>query len=156
MHPSPRDTISRYLHEVAELPNESAKTHRFATLVGELFGGSTAPVEFSRGVEKRVRIHDTERLKHGRIDSYYGNAILEFEASLDRTLADAEYQLREYTAGVWTQEGAQRPLVCIASDGVQWRMYQPVRQKGAGRTVRVDEVRLTPLRSLTLGPATLD
>ena len=44
-----RRTLSRYLTDIRQLPNESAKTHRFSSLVTELFPGSTAPTEFAAG-----------------------------------------------------------------------------------------------------------
>jgi hypothetical protein len=75
-----RRTLSRYLADIRQLPNESAKTHRFSALISELFPGSTAPTEFAAGVEKLVRI-DTAGggSRRGFVDAYHGNAIIEFE-----------------------------------------------------------------------------
>jgi hypothetical protein len=75
-----RRTLSRYLTDVRQLPNESAKRHRFSALISELFPGSSAPTEFSAGVEKLVRV-DTlgGETKRGFMDTYYGNAVIEFE-----------------------------------------------------------------------------
>src|SRR5439155_20997808 len=91
-----RRTLSRYLTDIRQLPNESAKTHRFSALVSELFPGSTAPTEFAAGVEKLVRI-DTARggRRRGFVDAYYGNAVIEFENSLKATEAHALEQLKE-------------------------------------------------------------
>ena len=96
-----RRTLSRYLTDIRQLPNESAKTHRFSSLVSELFPGSTAPTEFAAGVEKLVRINTAGGgSKRGFVDAYHGNAIIEFENSLKATEAHALEQLREYTSAL--------------------------------------------------------
>jgi hypothetical protein len=77
--------LSNYLREVRALPNESAKTHRFAALISELFPGSPGIGEYSAGVEKFVRIDTASGQKTGRIDAYHGNAVIEFEKSLKAT-----------------------------------------------------------------------
>jgi hypothetical protein len=151
-----RDALLRFAKEIESLPNESAKTHRFYGLIGEMFKGSKAVVELSRGTEKRVRIAAAAGDKHGRIDTYYGNVIIEFETSLQATGADAEYQLREYTSGVWTAEGATRVLICVATDGKIWKTYSPVRVVGSSKKVTPDQVKLEHLRTIELTSATID
>src|SRR5439155_20664481 len=107
-----KSAMIRYLADVRSLPNESAKTHRFSALIGEVFPGTSAPTDFAAGVEKIIRIDTAAGQKRGRIDSYYGNAVIEFENSLKATGKEAERQLREYVSGVWAKEGKnQRPLI---------------------------------------------
>src|SRR5947209_2324922 len=89
-----------------------------------MFPGTSAPTAFTAGVEKFVRIDTGTGTKRGRIDAYYGNAVIEFEKSLKATGDEAERQLKEYTAGVWQKEG-RRQLVCVASDGILWKTYRP-------------------------------
>ena len=76
-----RAAVLSYLTDVRQLPNESAKTHRFAALVEGLFPGSPASTHFAAGVEKIVRVDTAKGQKRGFIDSYYGNAVIEFENS---------------------------------------------------------------------------
>jgi hypothetical protein len=123
-----------FLHDLGELPNEAAKRTRFAVLIGELFPGSKAVTKFPEGTEKIVRIDTALGRKSGRMDSYYGNAVIEFEKSLKATGKEAESQLQEYTAGLWASEPTPpRPLIAIASDGVTWRIYLPrLSDKGKG------------------------
>src|SRR5271165_5131575 len=118
-----RRILTRFVRDVRELQNEAAKTTRFSGLISELFPGSSAPTEFAAGVAKFIRI-DTATGSKGRfVDAYYGNAIIEFENSLKATEAVAKGQLKEYTSGLWKKEGkGRRPLVCIASDGVTWKV----------------------------------
>ena len=148
--------LRSYLADVRSLPNESAKTHRFATLIGEMFPGSSAVTEFSAGVEKLIRIETAAGQKRGRIDTYYGNAVIEFENSLKATGREAKHQLREYISGVWAKEGkTPRPLVAIASDGINWLTYRPTLNSDGRRKPRAEDVELELLRELTLSERTL-
>lgn len=81
--------LRSYLSDVRASPNEWATTHRFATLIGELFPGSPAGKEFAAG-EKR-----------GRIDSYYGNAVIEVEPRR-RNESEFAFGKRDFsTASAW-------------------------------------------------------
>lgn len=151
-----RRTLSRYLTDIRQLPNESAKTHRFSSLVSELFPGSTAPTEFAAGVEKLVRIDTAEGgSKRGFVDAYHGNAIIEFENSLKATEAHALEQLREYTSALWNAEGkSRRQFVCVLSDGINWKTYRPTAKPTKSRLIPED-IELQELRVLTLADDTL-
>ena len=151
-----RRTLSRYLTDLRQLRNESAKTHRFSALVAELFPGSTAPTEFAAGVEKLVRI-DTAGggSRRGFVDAYHGNAIIEFENSLKATEAHALEQLREYTSALWNREGrGRRQFVCVLSDGINWKTYRPTAKATKGK-LTPEDVELRELRVLTLADDTL-
>src|SRR5271157_2706055 len=144
LEPRVKEILRNYVREVKSLPNEAAKRSRFAALIGELFPGTTAVTEYSRGVEKLIRISRPSGEKRGHADAYYGDAIIEFEKSLSATLAEAESQLREYVAGTWQNDKAPRSLLAIASDGVNWRTYRPVLpagEKPRPETVSLDELR---------------
>ncbi|HUK60043.1 MAG TPA: hypothetical protein VLV50_12505 [Stellaceae bacterium] len=152
--------LGRYVADVRQLPNESAKTHRFSGLISELFPGSSAPTEFAAGVEKLVRIDRGDGgIKRGFIDAYHGNAVIEFENSLKATEADALRQLREYTSGVWNAESkgrkTRRPLVCVASDGVVWKTFRPTTTKRESTRLTPEDVELQELRTLTLNAESL-
>lgn len=139
-----KETLRNYLRDVKSLPNEAAKRSRFASLIAELFPGSSAVSEYARGVEKLIRIDRAEGEKRGRADAYYGSAIIEFEKSLPDTLDEAKRQLCEYVAGVWQKNGHRRSLLAIASDGVNWKIYRPVLpagEKPTPETVTLDELR---------------
>jgi hypothetical protein len=149
-----RRTLSRYLADIRQLPNESAKTHRFSALISELFPGSSAPTEFAAGVEKLVRVDTRTGLKRGFVDAYQSNAVIEFENSLKATEAHALDQLREYTSALWNAEGrSRRPLVCILSAGLNWKTYRPTTTTKGPLTP--DDVELQELRVLVLTEATL-
>ena len=154
LEPSVREVLRNYLREVKSLPNESAKRSRFASLIAELFPGSTAINEYARGVEKLIRIVRASGVKKGHADAYYGNAIIEFEKSLSATLEEAKHQLCEYVAGTWQKEKFPRPMLAIASDGVRWIVYRPVLPAGEDpepENILLDELRDFKVAEDTLG-----
>src|SRR6266550_2729116 len=126
LEPRVREILRDYVRVVKSLPNETAKRSRFAGLIAELFPGTKAITEYSRGVEKLIRIDQPKGEKRGRADAYYGNAIIEFEKSLSSTLEEAKTQLCEYVAGTWQKDKSHRPLLAIASDGINWIVYRPI------------------------------
>lgn len=153
LEPKVRETLRSYVREVKALPNESAKRSRFASLIAELFPGSTAVNEYARGVEKLIRIERTDGVKKGRADAYYGNAVIEFEKSLSATLEEAKHQLQEYVAGTWQKEKFPRPMLAVASDGIRWIIYRPVLP--AGEKPTPENILLDELRDFKVGEDTL-
>ncbi len=153
---STKQLLSEYLAQVRLLPNESAKTHRFVALVGQAFPGSAIISKLTAGIEKAIRIQLPERAKKGHIDSYFGNAVLEFEYSIKATGKVAEQQLREYCSGVWAKEGKpHRPLLAVASDGVVWRTYRPSLPSNLEEPPKPGDVSMEPLRELILTDSNL-
>src|ERR1035437_235494 len=151
-----KQLLSQYLTDVRSLPNESAKTHCFVALVGQMFPGSAIISKLTSGIEKAIRIQMPEKAKRGRIDSYFGNAVIEFEYSLKATGNVAEQQLREYCSGVWAKEGKPyRPLLAVASDGLIWRTYRPSLPLNLEEPPRPGDVSLEPLRELTVTESSL-
>lgn len=156
LEPKVKETLRGYAREVKALPNEAAKRSRFAAVIAELFPGTSAVPEFSRGVEKLIRIDHSAGQKKGRADAYYGNAIIEFEKSLSATLEEAKRQLCEYVAGTWQKEKrpSLRPLLAIATDGIRWIRYRPVLPEGKEPTpesVVLDELSDFKLTDEALG-----
>ncbi len=151
-----KQLLSEYLAEVRLLPNESAKTHRFVALVGQAFPGSAIIGKLTAGIEKAIRIQLPERAKKGHIDSYFGNAVIEFEYSIKATGKIAEQQLREYCSGVWAKEGRpHRPLLAVASDGAVWRTYRPSLPSNLEEPPKPGDVTLELLRELVVTDSNL-
>lgn len=157
MDQATRQILLDFVRTVGELPNESAKTHQFFGLLEQLFRGSRISIDVARGVEKVVRIETGDGSKLGRIDAYYGRTIIEFENSLNATLSDALEQLCEYSAALWqTKEESRRPILCIATDCLEWKIYRPVVRPSAPERLRPSDVMLEELRSIKLEEKTLD
>lgn len=146
-----REVLSNFLRDIKNLPNESAKTHRFVALVSQLFPGSEVTTLLTHGIEKTVRVAIGDELRDRRIDAYYGNAVIEFERSLKKSEAVAREQLREQAAGVWrAEQGTGRPLLCIATDCVVWKVFRPVYQGSSPTKPTPDDIELQDLRLLEL------
>ena len=90
LEPRTKDILRAYVRDVKGANNEAAKRSRFTSVIAELFPGTNAVSEFSRGIEKLIRIDQASGQKRGRADAYYGNAIIEFEKSLSATLERGE------------------------------------------------------------------
>ncbi|MBI5709758.1 MAG: SAM-dependent DNA methyltransferase [Candidatus Eisenbacteria bacterium] len=145
-----RTALLRFARAVRDLPNESAKTHLFMGLVGELFPDAVAKV--AEGIEKLVHVESGDGGRARRkIDAYHGNAIFEFENSLKATGEIALGQLREYAAAIWSEEKLpHRPLVCIAADGAVWEVYRPQLRSASAARPRPSDIELEHLHTLNL------
>jgi type I restriction-modification system DNA methylase subunit len=149
--------IAQFLRDLKSLNNESSKTHRFAALLGEIFPGTKVSTELAEGTEKMIRVDSAEGAKRGRIDTYYGNAVIEFEASLEVTGKEAERQLRMYTAGIWNKEGKnRRHLIPIASDGTNWKTYRPFVKREGTTSLRAEDIELETIQEFSLSEKNAD
>ena len=97
--------IPQYLADVEPLSKESARSHRFAMLVQNLLSVEPRFIEsYSTGIEQYLKVKQKDRVLKGEADNLFGNVIIEFEANIPKKLAEAERQLRTYTAILWSQE----------------------------------------------------
>ena len=142
------ETITRYLGEVEPLNKESARSHRFAMLVGELLSVEPHFIEdYSSGIEQFLKVRQKDRILKGEADNLFGNVIIEFEGNIPKKRSEAEGQLRRYVAILWSQEpiDARTPYLCIATDGVRFVSYSPIITDPAVKDVTSDNVRLQVL-----------
>ena len=153
--------IVEFEKAVRQLNNESSKTHHFFTLISSLFPGHKINRELSQGVEKSIRVQIGDDRKLRRIDLYRGNVIFEFENNLKKTRKEAEKQLKEYSAGTWgTLKKSNKPLVCVASDGLDWVQYRPFitdkakKNKAENEPIEPNDVSLNEIRTLKLAKNT--
>ena len=148
-----RRHLKTYLADVTGAPSEIGKREAFNTLLGRLFPGSDTPGRVAAGAEHSVRIDlGGGRSRRGSIDTFHGNAVIEFERSLAATGRHALDQLREYSAGVWSQEPMpHRPLLAVATDGLRWQTFRPTLADNDKRTPTPADVALgEPLRDFDL------
>ncbi len=142
------DIIARYLQEVESLPNESARSHRFAVVTQELLGVVPGFIkQYISGIESSLKVREEDRILKGKADNLFGNVIIEFEGNIPKKRPEAEGQLRRYVAILWSQEPpyARTPYLCIATDGVRFVTYSPTLTNAVTRKVAPDEVRLQVL-----------
>lgn len=127
--------ISTYLCDVQAQNSESARSHRFAMLLQDLFGVEPGFVEeYTTGIEKYLKVKRKDLILKGKADNLFGNVVIEFEASLAKTRDEAEAQLRRYVAILCSHElaDARTPYLCLATDGVRFIAYSPTLAKTTG------------------------
>lgn len=135
------ECISTYLRDVQAQNSESARSHRFAMLLQDLFGVEPGFVEaYTTGIEKYLKVKGKDRILKGKADNLFGNVVIEFEASLAKTRYEAEAQLRRYVAILWSHEpaNARTPYLCLATDGVRFIAYSPTLAKTTGEISPAD------------------
>ena len=105
-----REVLRNYVREVKSLPNESAKRSRFASLIAELFPGSTAINEYARGVEKLIRVVRPSGVKKGR---ERGSTVLTIQ-DIERIGIDKTIEIALESRMVFTDQPprAGRRIVC--------------------------------------------
>ena len=126
------DFIRQYITDITTLPKEEPRKIRFTVLLASLFGEKLA-TKVIKGTEKLVRVQRKDKPGKGFIDAYYGDAVIEFESNLDKMREEAQRQLKEYIAGLWEKKGRPFPLNGIATDGLKWELYYPLRAENAPR-----------------------
>ena len=129
-----KEKIKQYLKSIQKGQSEQGKSLLFSHLVKDLFEKIEPQFieDYSRGIEKYVKSREKDIVIRGRIDSFYGNLIIEFEKNLSKTLSEAEDQLKRYVACLWQDPPNEEiPFICVATDGLQFNIYTPKVKDGA-------------------------
>ncbi|UCE67143.1 MAG: SAM-dependent DNA methyltransferase [Candidatus Zixiibacteriota bacterium] len=140
--------VTEYLQSIKKLNTESARSHRFAMLVHELLQLEPNFIEeYVSGIEKYVKTKNKDRLLRGEMDNLFGNAIIEFEANINKKRREAEEQLRRYVAILWSREkkNLRKPYICIATDGESFITYTPLIADSEAKEIAPEDVVLTIL-----------
>ncbi|MCK4446952.1 MAG: hypothetical protein KAW56_07710, partial [Candidatus Marinimicrobia bacterium] len=154
--PDPRpfrweEEIAAYLKEIEVQQSESARATRFAMLIQQLFGIEPNFIEnYVSGIEKYVKIPKKDRILRGRIDNLFGNLVIEFERNIPLKLAEAEGQLQQYIAILWSQEPPDKrtPFIGMATDGVRFMTYTPVVKDSTTENLNPDDIALNILEKI--------
>ncbi|MEW6587099.1 MAG: N-6 DNA methylase, partial [Nitrospirota bacterium] len=131
--------FKEYTDRVSQLNTEAAKAQKFLLLLKDVFEDESAKFveDYLHGVEKYISVKKKDIILRGRIDTLYGNLIIEFEKDLRKTLAEAMAQLRRYTSYL-LQAGEKASYLCIATDGLLFYVYLP-KITGTGE-VQLEEI----------------
>ncbi|MGQ9546507.1 MAG: N-6 DNA methylase [Dehalococcoidia bacterium] len=146
-------TIQDYVEEVSHLGSEAAKAHRFLLLLNDVFGDvNTKFVEdYLRGVEKYVRSKGKDAVLKGKVDSLYGNLVIEFERDLGKALPEAKEQLKRYIACLWSEEEERKVnYLCLATDGVDFQVFSPSTEKPLTGSLLPEDILLDKVDELRL------
>ena len=155
-----RQAIQKYYLDITNTDlKETPRKEKFLALLKDLFPNCVDEIQkYTDGSEAGVKIHVTGSgiIKNGRIDAFFGDLIIEFERSIPTKRSEAERQLREYCAGLWSAETRRRPYICIATDGVTWITYYP--ESSTAGNLAASDIELTEKEFLSLSgdPRTYD
>ncbi|MEW6409065.1 MAG: N-6 DNA methylase [Nitrospirota bacterium] len=118
--------FKEYIEQITQLNTESAKAQRFLILLKDVFGDVNAGFieDYLHGVEKYVSVKQKDIILRGRIDTLYGNLIIEFENDLRKKLNDAIEQLKRYISYL-LQLGEKASYLCLTTDGILFYVYSP-------------------------------
>jgi hypothetical protein len=116
-----RDRLRKYLQDVKGLPNESAKTHRFVGLLGELFPGFGAVTKFTEGTEKLVHSSSSTgqnvRRIMDRFFSILSEGVHRFEGTINQYTGDGIMAL--FGAPIAHEDHAQRAVALARGAGIR-------------------------------------
>jgi len=121
--------LQGYLQAVRLQSSHTGKVIQFVRFIEDIF--QIPATEYV--LEQRA--DDTRLQVHGRIDTVVGDTLFEFKTNLNRELNEAEIQLRGYL-GVFHNQNPKARCVGIATDGVQFCVYQPSFTNGALPDIR--------------------
>ncbi len=124
------EVVRAYLGRVAQRPelSEYARGVAFVQLLKDLLLEADPQFlqDYLAGMEHSLAGPKTALYNRGRVDALYGNLVIEFKRSLAKSLDDAKDQLRKYLAILLSEpEERQRPLIGMATDGIQIVAFAP-------------------------------
>jgi hypothetical protein len=136
--------FKEYIEQISQVNTESAKAQRFLILLKDVFGDVNAGFieDYLHGVEKYVSVKQKDIILRGRIDTLYGNLIIEFENDLRKRLDDALGQLQRYVSCL-LQSGEKATYLCLATDGILFNVYSP-------KIKSIDEIELEVIDKIDL------
>lgn len=137
--------FNEYIDQISNQNTESAKAQRFLILLKDTFGDVNADFveDYLHGVEKYVSVKKKDIILRGRIDTLYGNLIIEFEKDLRKTLNEAQEQLKRYTSYLF-QSGDKANYLCLATDGILFYVYLPkIRENKEVELEEIEKIDLT-------------
>ncbi len=137
--------FKEYIEQISTQNTESAKAQRFLIFLKDTFGDVNAGFveDYLHGVEKYVSVKQKDIILRGRIDTLYGNLIIEFEKDLRKTLNEAQGQLKRYTSYL-IQSGDKANYLCLATDGILFYVYLPkIRENKEVELEEIEKIDLT-------------
>jgi hypothetical protein len=119
--------IIKYVTDLKNIHNETARKERFVVLLCELFPDHRDYIgKFAGGAESYLSVQlENGESKRGFVDTLFGNLVIEFEHELPKMLQIAKGQLMGYVAQLWSDRENYTPYLCIATDGLSWHVYSP-------------------------------
>ena len=69
--------LAEYLQDIDKMQTEDPRSVRFAQFVVQLLGVDTNFIgNYAKGIEKSIKVEQTDRILKGRADNLFGNVII--------------------------------------------------------------------------------
>jgi hypothetical protein len=137
--------LKSYLEAAQKPQSEAARAQAFAMLLPQLFADQPDVIAgYCDGIESFLSNKKSGGALRGRADNLFGHLIIEFEGAIPKKRAEAEEQIRRYTAIQWSGEKPEKraPFLGLATDGVRFIAYAPTCRLQAGSTLAVKDIEL--------------
>lgn len=131
--PQFEETLVNYLSDISKANTEAAKAYLFLEFLRKTF--RSLDVDYAEqlypDLERNLKQTSTRQGKtlaiRGRVDAFLGNLIIEFKKSLnDRSLVEAESEVKRYVSILWSKQAASRPkYLALVTDGDSFRAFRP-------------------------------
>ena len=131
--PQFEETFVNYLSDISKANTEAAKAYLFLEFLRKTF--KSLDVDYAEqlypDLERNLKQTSTRQGKtlaiRGRVDAFLGNLIIEFKKSLnDRSLVEAESEVKRYVSILWSKQAASRPkYLALVTDGDSFRAFRP-------------------------------
>jgi len=143
--------FKEYIKQASQLNTESAKAQRFLILLKDVFGDINAGFieDYLHGVEKYISVKKKDIILRGRIDTLYGNLVIEFERDLRRNLEEAKSQLEKYIT-YFADQGDKTSYLCMATDGILFYVYMPKIEWRSFEAIKVQHIILEEIEKIDL------
>lgn len=143
--------FKKYIEQISRLNTESAKAQRFLILLKDVFGDVNAGFveDYLHGVEKYISVKQKDIIFRGRIDTLYGNLVIEFEKDLKKTLDEARSQLEEYV-GYLLEHDSKTNYLCLATDGIFFHVYIPKIEWHSFGNIKTRHIELEEIEKIDL------
>lgn len=131
--------FKEYIEQISTQNTESAKAQGFLIFLKDVFENVDAGFveDYLHGVEKYISVKKKDIVLRGRIDTLYGNLIIEFEKDLRKTFNEALEQLKRYTSYL-IQSGDKANYLCLATDGILFHVFLP--KINGGDEIELEEI----------------
>lgn len=131
-----RELLPKFVKNAKEARSQPAKQILFTKLLDDIFGIQPENLNMEVPVTSKVM------LVRGRIDTVFGDLIIEFKVSLERELEDAHTELIKYFQAFREKYPSQK-FVGIATDDLGFIVYKPKIENGVVKDIiEIDRIDL--------------
>ncbi len=113
-----QELLPDFIRNAKDARSQPAKQIRFTSFLKDVFGIQPEDLEMEVPIASKVM------LVRGRIDTVFGDLIIEFKVSLERELEDARIELIKYFQA-YREKYPNQKFIGIATDDLRFIVYRP-------------------------------